>query len=51
MSTSSNDQEKNQSEARSRGLHTIETPADDPQTPHAVDMEVGLAERVTPEDT
>lgn len=33
------------------GLETIENPADDPQTRPAIDTDVGLAERVVPEDT
>ena len=45
------DADRPEREDQEHGLETIERPADDPQSRPALDPEVGLAERPTPEDT
>jgi hypothetical protein len=51
MTTRHDDHRKEISDHRDTGLETIDKPADDPQTRPAIDMDVGLADRVIPEDT
>jgi hypothetical protein len=51
MTTRHDDHRKEISDHRETGLETVDNPADDPQTRPAIDMDVGLADRVIPEDT
>lgn len=51
MTTRHDDHRKEISDHHKAGLETIDNPADDPQTRPAVDSDVGLADRVIPEDT